>query len=305
MKKHLLLFVVALFASSILVKAQNLVPNPSFEIQDTCPAVSQIYKAPPWTTATMGTPDLYNSTCSTQNSPGRTGIGSSGVYTYNTFANNREYMRAPLNSTLIAGQSYCVSFYVKRLNYRYACNRIGIYFSDSPIYQSTTSVLPYTPQVQYTLSTAITSSTNWTLISGNFIASGIEDNITIGSFSNDAGTDTVVANSGSTSKVCYYRIDDISVVQCGVGLDNDFMSSKIDLFPNPAKDAFSIQAPEHLLVDFISVYNNLGQEVIKYTKPENIEGLISFENLKLSDGVYTIQLSTDEGLITKKMCIQN
>jgi hypothetical protein len=37
--------------------------------------------------------------------------------------------------------------------------------------------------------------------------------------------------------------------------------------------------------------------------PENNEGLIKIENLKLSEGVYTVQLSTDEGMITKKMSI--
>jgi hypothetical protein len=303
MKKKLLLFCITLFTSTIVVKGQNLVPNPGFEIQDTCPAVSQIYKAPPWTSATLGTPDLLNSTCSTQNFPGRTGIGCSGIYTYNTFANNREYMRAPLTSTLIAGQSYCVSFYVKRGNFRYACNKIGAYFSDSPVYQTTTGTLSLTPQVQYTLSTPITSTTNWTLISGNFIASGTEDNITIGSFSNDANTDTIVATSTNTSKVCYYRIDDISVVQCGVGLENSFISSKINLFPNPTKEHFSIQAPAHWLINFVSIYNNLGQEVVKFNMPENNEGLIKIENLKLSEGVYTVQLSTDEGMITKKMSI--
>ena len=54
------LAILILFATSL--NAQNLVPNPGFEVQDTCPAVSQIQLAHPWNTATLGTPDLYNST---------------------------------------------------------------------------------------------------------------------------------------------------------------------------------------------------------------------------------------------------
>ena len=100
MKKKLLLSIICLTIGFSFSMAQNLVPNPGFEVQDTCPAVSQIYKAPPWISASLGTPDLFNSTCPAQNLIPRTGIGSAGVYLYNTFADNREYMEAPLNVTL-------------------------------------------------------------------------------------------------------------------------------------------------------------------------------------------------------------
>ncbi|HEX2617491.1 MAG TPA: hypothetical protein VHL57_08105, partial [Flavobacteriales bacterium] len=67
-------------AIALCAGAQNMVPNPGFEVQDTCPAVSEIELAVPWERPTNGTPDLFNSTCATQNGPGHTGIGSSGVF---------------------------------------------------------------------------------------------------------------------------------------------------------------------------------------------------------------------------------
>src|SRR5438309_8590072 len=101
---------ILFLALNTLIHAQNLVPNYSFDVMDTCPLVSQITLAHPWNSPTSGTPDLYNSTCATQNFPGRTGIGSSGIFLFNTFPNNREYIQAPLTSSLTEGQNYCVSF---------------------------------------------------------------------------------------------------------------------------------------------------------------------------------------------------
>src|SRR5690242_11561596 len=124
MKKNLtLLFLII----SIFCNAQNLVPNPGFEIQDSCPAVSELFVCQPWNTPTPGSPDAFNSTCPSQNASGHTGIGCAGVFTYSTFPNNREYMQAPLTAALTAGQVYRVSFWVKRSNFRYAVNRLGAY----------------------------------------------------------------------------------------------------------------------------------------------------------------------------------
>jgi hypothetical protein len=305
MKKQLLLFVSGLLLT-VSATAQNLVPNPSFEVQDTCPAVSQIYKAQPWVSASLGTPDLFNSTCSTQNSLARTGIGSAGVYTFNTFANNREYMEAPLLSSLVAGQTYCVSFYVKRANYRYACNRIGAYFSTSNINQTTTSVFSYTPQVDNAVSNVLTSSTNWVQISGSFVASGGENHIIIGSFASDANTDTVVATPTNSSKVCFYKIDDISVINCAVGLNDNLVDNEaINVFPNPSAGSFSIDLPASSTeIKSISIYNAIGQVVKRIDAPTSSNGTIAIPDLGLTNGLYTVSILTKDGVQNKQLQIQ-
>ena len=141
------IFTLLSLSGCIFSNAQNMVPNPSFDVQDSCPAVSELFVCQPWNTPTLGTPDAFNSTCPTQNGPGHTGIGSAGVYAFSTFPDNREYMQAPLLSPLVAGQSYNVSFWVKRANFRYAINRFGAYFSVGAVSNmSTTSVLAYIPK---------------------------------------------------------------------------------------------------------------------------------------------------------------
>ena len=104
------IFTLLFLPASIFSSAQNLVPNASFDVQDSCPAVSELFVCQPWERPTLGTPDAYNSTCPTQNPPGRTGIGSSGVYLFSTFPDNREYMQVALTSALTSGQTYYVSF---------------------------------------------------------------------------------------------------------------------------------------------------------------------------------------------------
>jgi len=117
------------------------VSNPSFENYSTCPsAVGEVNNAFPWYSPTGGTPDYYNS-CNTTglgvpNNIGgfqhaRTGIAYVAVNSYvSTWINYRDYIQAPLGSTLQAGKEYCVSFYVNLANVsKYAIDGIGSYFS--------------------------------------------------------------------------------------------------------------------------------------------------------------------------------
>jgi len=283
-------------------QAQNLVPNPGFEVQDTCPAVSQISKAQPWVSATLGTPDLYNSTCASQNLTARTGIGSSGVYVLNSFANNREYMEAPLTAPMVGGQLYNVSFYVKRLNYRYASDRIGAHFHVGNYYQTTTSVLSLMPQVDHPQGVMMTGN-SWIQVSGSFVASGSEDHILIGSFSSDANTDTIVANSSSTSKVAYYAIDDISVTAATGVNENSSADDLVSLYPNPATTEVSLLVSGGSLLNSVSIMNELGQQVYRKENPVIENGVYTISTGGFSKGLYFISVETGFGRTVKKLSI--
>ena len=299
--KRLFTLLVSLLVTNILVtNAQNKVPNPSFDVQDSCPAVSEIFVCQPWKTATLGTPDAFNTTCPTQNITGRTGIGSAGVYLRNTFADNREYMQATLTSALTAGQTYYVSFWVKRSNYRYAVNRIGAYFCTGSLNLTSTSVLPYTPQVENP-STYMLSASGWMNISGSFVAAGGENNIVIGNFSNDALTDTAVINASSSSKVAYYQVDDVAVTTTGSGVNETYANeSLISVFPNPSTGIFLLKA-DILQHPEVKIYNSTGEML--YSSRMQTEEM----NMDLSTspkGMYFIYLSSEEGIAAKKIIIQ-
>ncbi|CAN5916955.1 hypothetical protein BH11BAC7_BH11BAC7_32570 [soil metagenome] len=295
------IYTIAIFAfSALAVNSQNLVPNPGFEIQDTCPAVSEIWKAQPWVSATLGTPDLFNSTCSTQNSPGRTGVGSSGVFAYSSFPDTREYMIAPLTSPLVAGTNYYVSFWVKRTNFRYATDQLGAYFSTSNINQNITGVLNYTPQVQNPAGNFLSSSTNWMNIAGSFIATGGESYIVIGNFSNDANSDTLVANSSSTSKVAYYRVDDISVTASAVGVEENGVASQVSIYPSPASDFINVKSPG---AESVSLFDAMGREVKNIQVENQQPGEFVLNVSECQEGVYFLGVYSGNGMITKKIVI--
>ena len=295
------IFTLLFLSSSIFSNAQNLVPNPSFDVQDSCPIVSELFVCQPWGTPTLGTPDAYNSTCPTQNITGRTGIGSSGVYLFSTFPDNREYMQVALTNALTGGQTYYVSFWVKRLNYRYAVNRVGAYFSVGSINNmTTTSVLPYSADVENP-STNMLSATGWVNISGNFVASGGESHILIGNFSNDAQTDTSVVNAGSTSKVAYYQVDDVSVTLSGNSV-NDILASEnnIQVFPNPSTGKFQLVA-ETLKEAEIKIYNSIGEIVYESFLPT---GEAAIDMSASPKGVYFIRMDAEAMSAAKKIIVE-
>ncbi len=302
MKKSLLLFsALALSSANTLFFAQNLVPNPSFEIQDTCPLVSQIQLAPPWNSPTSGTPDLFNSTCAMQNSSGHIGIGSSGVYCYSVFPDNREYLQAPLISNLQAGTNYCVSFWVRRANFRYGTNQIGAYLTNGPTSLVSTSVLAVTPQVTNNPSN-ILSSTSWVRISGNFIASGGESHIIIGSFATDAQTDTLVANAANPSKISYYYVDDVNVSACGLGLNEDALASQISLYPSPSSSIVTIRNAAEMSLATCQVIDLTGKIVLDIPIDAKSEEL-TFNVDLLQNGSYIVKMLLGDKWVTKKMIV--
>lgn len=219
----------AVLLAPSVARAVNLVPNPSFETYTNCPSnLSNLYIAAPWDAPTTGTADYYNACavgplppiyCSVPyNGPGYqpalTGSGYAGIIVQSTVSPNyREYMQAPLGSPLQAGATYNVKFYVSFSNSSdYATNRLGAYCSIGAVGPVPNYfALPFTPQVESPAATFLTDTLNWVPVSGNFVAVGGEDHITIGNFHDDATTTTQA--TGRPFLNCYYYVEDVSVTK--------------------------------------------------------------------------------------------
>src|SRR4051812_721199 len=102
MKKILLLFSSLLFCC--IVEAQNLVPNPSFEVYDTCPDyMSQINRAVGWWAVRM-TPDYFNACSSTiYSSVPTNGFGHTMPASGNAYAGFIGYWQ---NNTILAPECF-------------------------------------------------------------------------------------------------------------------------------------------------------------------------------------------------------
>lgn len=288
---------------------QNLVSNSSFEILNSCgsgPSAIKNLDAPPWESPTDNTADVFD-TCSTfpawsvpSNFAGNQNPHLGHAYAGACFYPSPEYLEIALDSPMVAGNIFCVSFYIN-LGGKVgrATKNTGVYISASHIYNSGMGYLSYTPQIIDT--TFISDTTNWTLISGQYTSIGGERYILIGKFSSSL-SDTMHVNPGSSNPIAYYYIDDVDVhccsSNCTIGVTNLLQTEEVFiLFPNPAQNEISI----HLKFNSSSktkleIFNSLGKTV--YSSNSFI-GTSTIDISNLPKGIYMLYFQYDTKRITK------
>ncbi len=218
--------VTAIFvAFSVYVYSQNLVPNPSFETYTVCPTNvnnGEPFQGPPWYIPTDGSTDYLNA-CANPGNAGvpnnlfgnqnaHTGVAYAGIGMWFVSFVYREYLTVPLTETLMADTAYEVSFYVSRAENSCGEDKIGAYFSQTPPPNVGIGVLPFDPQVSSNLG-IISNNTDWTLITGCFVAEGGEQYMTLGNFFNN--NEMTLDPACSPAIQSYYYVDDVSVIKFG------------------------------------------------------------------------------------------
>ena len=143
-----------------IANAQNLVPNYSFELMDSCPNnIGQLDRLKRWFNPTYNSPDYFNSCSIGPQVPcgipsnywgwqlPRTGNAYAGFGSKTN--SGREYLSVKLNDSLFADTLYCLSAWVSAANHaRYSIGCIGFHFSASKITVDSffAEVLEVTPQ---------------------------------------------------------------------------------------------------------------------------------------------------------------
>ena len=230
-------FIYLIIFFSTRIFAQNLVVNPGFETYTTCPVANSGISnglAPPWVVppGSFITPDLCNSCCLNVGSciscvnvpnnfmgtaPAFAGNSYAGILTIYDFCPNcKEYITQQFSAPLVAGLTYKVEAYFRPGDYnKYLTDCQGLYVSTIPPPQGgnqpITSVIP-----QVVSNFIITDTSQWTLISGNYIATGGEQYVTIGCFLDNVNTAVQTVNYPGGSVVlvtagAMYMIDDVYV----------------------------------------------------------------------------------------------
>ena len=230
--------------------AQNLVPNSGFEYYTSCPVwLGEINKAFPWISPTLATPDFYNvcggsncGTCVPDNFSGNqlanTGNGYAGfILDYEGTNDYKEYIQTSLVKPLVAGIVYKVSFYVSLSeDSKYAIKNIGAYLSNNSIKSNNGSYLSCCPS-QVNNSNFVTSKNGWTLISGDYLASGGEQYLTIGNFNSSNNTYGIIVGGSDSRPQSYYYIDDISIFPNKLEFGNDTILCKGEILTLDASNA--------------------------------------------------------------------
>lgn len=120
----------------------------------------------------------------------------------------------------------------------YYVDDIGVHFSAAAIQHGSISPLYLQPHVQNPSGDYLDNKSQWIEISGEYVATGNELFLTIGSFSDAADIDSY----GDSGGAAYVYIDDVSVTQCSlqsVGNPNPNLST-VNVYPNPNKGNITI-----------------------------------------------------------------
>jgi hypothetical protein len=308
--KKLFQFVIILCLFTKSFSQTNLVPNWSFEDTISCPQVQgyTFYSyTPPWFSPNRGTPDILNE-CSPWpiNIPynngsfqyAHTGKGMADFAW--DYSDNCEFLSVKLLNPLKAGGKYCVAFYINLENWAYmAIDRIGAYISIDSIYVSTFGYLHYIPQIENPAGIIIKDTLNWTLISGEFIASGGEQYITIGCFRPDSMVQTELHDT-IHGDITHYFLDDVSVYDCSdtTGI-NKFSGDKsyFNFYPNPATDKITIEASKKSEIEILTVSGQL----IKNVKADEVNETIDVSGF--ARGIYFVKVKTGKGIEMKKLIL--
>ena len=325
MKSKGIIILVVYFLLSSDVKGQNLVYNGYFEIYNNCQNGS-IINAVGWN-ASSETPDYYNICMSDvpntdigyqQDCCGGGGYAGGFMFDKNDPNNgDRDYISTKLIDTLKAGHKYIAKMYVNRADaIDYAVATIGMLFTDTITTLPTgQGFISANPQVKSKM--LLSDTLNWILIQDTITAIGNEVYLTIGNFNADAMSDTVkLTNYWPSFPIAYYYIDGVSVTEIQTTDIKQVVGSnaQIMVYPNPVAKSFQVSLAGNSVIKEITLVDVLGNEVfpplggmkggVTPTPNPSKEVKITIDVSNLSNGVYFINLKTNEGLITKKLVVQ-
>lgn len=130
-------------------------------------------------------------------------------------------------------------------------------------------------------------------VSGNWVE--ITTIGTIGNFFSVAlssdGTIAAISSPHSSSNRGITTLYDVSNLS-----NNDFVSQNFNIYPNPTSDILNISLENNLVLEQVTIYNNLGQVVKIATK--NV-----IEISQLAKGLYFVEVTTNQGKASKKVVV--
>jgi hypothetical protein len=260
---RLVLFFTVLVCKGIFAQPINLVPNPSFEIYDTCPpqltpegvsGLEAICNAIPWYQPNhpelycSGSTDYYNicSNAVPSNYNGyqyaRTGFAyaSAGVFNCVSPFGGREYFQVLLIERLKT-KKYCSFFFVSSSEkQRSATSCIELVFTEDTLKQLNEPMFYAPIIIQSSISSKqiISDTINWTLIKGIYKAHGNEQFMTVGCFKPYENVEFICPdNDPFQCGWTYYYFDDFGVyelpeISAGLGGEIDTLGENVALQAN-------------------------------------------------------------------------
>lgn len=286
-------------SQTLINVTSQYINNPSFEDYTSCPQANSSYpngmwidSCKHWTAPTIGTSDYFNA-CNTSGSnsvpknylayqPAYSGNSYCGFlaysvdYTVNPPKLWCEYLQTKLKQKLIGGEKYNFSMRINRCDgFNFSVKQIGVHFSKDSLRDKTTTV-PYNFTPTVLNNTGFLNDTlDWTLVTGNFIANGGEEYLTIGWFGDTITSDYSFFIPPDTVPITgellyltesYYFVDslNLSIVKYNdINTATDFNEYNINII-TPNNDGVNdvIDFSKYQLNEFeINIYNRWGNKV--------------------------------------------
>ena len=238
---------IFLWLPALVMCAQNLVINGSFETKSYCPSnynQQTLNTIAGWWQATDGTPDYFNA-CSDKagvpnnvfgQQPAKDGEAYAGFVTYSVSnkRNYRESLQTKLNRPLVAGEMVCIELYVSAADYcNYVTDGIGILLSEKKVESNLQSELAYVATMSNPRLNMLDESKEWQLLSDIYTAKGGEEYLTIGNFKTDKELKVIRRTADMNDKGygtwSYMYVDDVKVrpvqrkLECSC--ENEYLAS--------------------------------------------------------------------------------
>lgn len=211
----------------IVVKAQNLIPNPSFEAYVQCPPYpGQIHLAKAWDAPNHQTTDFFHrcapisSGASVPNNlmgqqTAHSGNGYAGLRTWVPVIEGnppyREYLTVNLEQPLQPTQKYLLSCWISVAEASsHISDGVGFLFTQYPLPAEAIYTNP--PQLRFLQGKPIEERKDWVLFTAIYQALGGEKYLTIGNFLPDSTMLRIAQNKQSPT--VYYYIDDVNLSAC-------------------------------------------------------------------------------------------
>ncbi len=304
----LLALTCLLAALTQVSKAQNLVPNPSFEDTISCPQFyGDIDAACEYWSIFKGSPDYMHS-CNpiieadlVISKEPHTGEAYAGFINYGITTPDfgREHIGIELTSPLTIGETYFVSYFVSMAYVPSICNiatnNIGALFTTYSYYDLWTEF----PNLNYSHinENSIISDTGWVKVSGSFVADSAYTYMVIGNFYDDVYTDTLNLPFTVAQQRAYYCVDDVCVTtdslynetwQGIVSVQENIKTTGIICYPNPANNFLNVKSD--FPISSIEMFNYLGQRVLFMDKPNG--HLLTIPIDQYAAGYYILRVSS-------------
>lgn len=301
-------------------RAQNLVPNWSFEEISSCPQYQgEIEKAVGWLSFREENSCDFFHVCGL---PDTTGVPSNaagwqhashgnayaGIHTFSGddgwLWDYREYIGIELLQPLVVGQAYYATFKLSLTCAgtdllpavaRYAANNHGLLFTMNHWIQGPFDPLPERAHVLSHL--VVEDTIGWTMVSGSFVADSAYRYVVVGNFFTDASTDWVVVDPDGSVDLAYYYVDEVCVSPSP--LYCTLLSGVHDAAGTPFRvwqggdGALQVAGLQGSGVDQVLVLDALGRTLVK----QDVRGADTWSTTTQSwaQGVYVVVAERQDG----------